>query len=106
MGTSWSERYLPTLLTIIAGLLVVITVELAMLISPGLPSACAQIPDSGLQRKEMIDAIERSNQRLDAIREAIRTQVFRVQVVNADNDRRPAPAPAKSSSTAKPSTPR
>lgn len=104
MAVSWNERYLPGVLTVVAGLLVVIIIELALLISPGLPTANAQIPDSGLQRKELVGAVERTNAKLDAIREALRTQVFKVEVVNAESDRRPAPPTRpKSPSSARPS---
>jgi hypothetical protein len=96
MNTSWSdwsERHIPTLLTIIAGLLVAIIIELALLISPGPPAACAQIPNSGLQRKELIDGIDRTNQKLDELKDILRTQVFKVRVVGTDTDKKTAPSP-------------
>jgi hypothetical protein len=92
MHGSWSERRLPTLLTIIAALLGAIAIELAVLISPGLPAANAQIPDSGLQRKEMIDALIRTQGKIDDIKDFLRTQVLRVRIVGEDGVRRPAPS--------------
>jgi len=97
MHRSWTERRLPALLTVIAGLLGALAIELAVLISPGLPAANAQIPDSGLQRKEMIDALIRTQTKIDEIKDLLRTQVLRVRIVGEDGVRRPAlspPAPA------------
>ncbi len=99
MSTCWSERYLPALLTVIAGLLVAIIVELAVLISPGLPAAQAQIPDSGLQRREMIEAVERTNRKLDELRDVLRDQVLKVRVVGTDTDKKTAQPPRKPPAT-------
>ncbi len=95
MNKHWGERWLPILLTGIAGLLFVVVIELALLLSPALPAAHAQIPDSGLQRKETIDAIERTNQRLDELTKLLRTQVFKVRVVAADTDKQSVRSPGK-----------
>ena len=50
----------------IAGLLLVIALELWVLINPG-PQALAQIPDSGMQRKQMLNEQERMTSTLEQI---------------------------------------
>jgi hypothetical protein len=99
MNPRWGERHLPTLLTIIAGLLVAITIELAVLMSPGLPAAKAQIPDTGLQRKELIEAAARTNQSLEEIKEVLRNQVLKVRVVSTDTDKKATQPPKKPAGT-------
>ncbi len=87
MGPNSEQGRLPTLLTLIAGLLFIVVIELALLLLPGIPSAQAQIPDSGLQRLQLIDAVERTNQKLDDLNKLLRTQVLKVKVVSTDNDK-------------------
>jgi len=87
MRPVWPQRHFSTLLAVIAGLLIVVVIELAMLLSPGLPAAQAQVPDSGLQRKQIVDAIERTNEKLDALNKLLRTQVLKVRMVSTDNDK-------------------
>jgi len=96
MRPVWPQRHFSTLLAVIAGLLILVVIELAMLLSPGLPAAQAQVPDSGLQRKQIVDAIERTNEKLDTLNKLLRTQVLKVRVVSTDNDKQAG----KSSATA------
>lgn len=90
MNTSRDSRYVKTVLTLIAVALVAIMIELATLIPTILPAAQAQIPDSGMQRKEMTEAIERTNQKLDDLKDVLRTQVLKVRVVATDTDKKTA----------------
>ncbi len=92
-----NDRYLKTLLTLIAGLLVAIIIELAMLISPGLPAAQAQIPDSGEQRERQMELIRQTNQKLDDLKGILREQVLKVRVVASDTDKKPVPLPVQPS---------
>lgn len=52
---------------------------------PFLPQAEAQIPDAGLQRKQMLDAMERTNAMLADIRQELQNGTLNVRVVGADN---------------------
>jgi hypothetical protein len=95
MGPNSTQRRLATLLSLIAGLLFIVVVELAMLLWPGVPSAQAQIPDSGLQRLQLLDAVERTNQKLDDLNKLLRTQVLKVKVVSTDNDKQTGRPPVR-----------
>ena len=55
-------------------------------LGPGatLPQALAQIPDSGLQRKKMLDEIQRTNQLLEQIHRTLRTQTIKVRLEGTD----------------------
>lgn len=54
------------------------------------PTALAQIPDAGLQRKQAIDEARRTNQLLQEIRAILSDGVLNVRIQGADN---PAGAP-------------
>jgi hypothetical protein len=54
--------------------------------------ALAQIPDSGLQRKEMLDEARRTNELLSDIKRLLQEHTFNVTVVGADKQ---SPPPAK-----------
>ena len=64
-------------------------------LGPGevLPRAVAQIPDSGMQRKKMLDEIERTNELLERILDTLRTQTFKVSIDSADEPKDVVPAP-------------
>lgn len=47
----------------------------------------AQIPDSGLQRKEILQEIQRTNELLAEIRQLLATQTLNVRIQSADNTR-------------------
>ncbi len=64
-----------------------------------LQSAVAQIPDSGLQRNEMIARLDRIDQSLAAVLDLLRQGTIRVEVV--ESGRKPA-EPAAGSRTATP----
>lgn len=48
-------------------------------------SAMAQIPDSGLQRKLMLEELRRTNQILGEMQELLTSHTFNVHVLGADN---------------------
>lgn len=86
MSETTNARWLRWSLTAIAALLAVIAVELSALLPPLQPRAMAQIPDSGLQRKQMLEATDRTNLLLDQILQFLRTQTVKVKVVGTDKD--------------------
>ncbi len=57
-----------------------------------LERAQAQIPDSGMQRKLLLDEARRTNQLLTEIRQLLKTHTFNVRIQGADNQ---AGKPAK-----------
>lgn len=56
-------------------------------VSPGpfLPVAEAQIPDAGLQRKQILDAIDRTNALLGELKQDLQNGTLNVRIVGADN---------------------
>ncbi len=50
-----------------------------------LPEAQAQIPDSGMQRKLLLEEIRRTNLLLGEIKDLMQKQTFNVRVEGADN---------------------
>ena len=50
-----------------------------------LPEVHAQIPDSGLQRKELLEEVRRTNQVLAEIKQVLLTQTIQVRLQGADN---------------------
>lgn len=50
-----------------------------------LPRAQAQIPDSGLQRKQLVDAAHRTNDLLAQIVDILGSRTIQVRVVDTDN---------------------
>ncbi len=72
------------LLTVIAVLLAIIALELWHA-GPGMtPAASAQIPDSGLQRVNLIDEARRTNALLSDILEHLRTKPVKVEMQRTD----------------------
>ncbi|MFH0983260.1 MAG: hypothetical protein V2A79_17210 [Planctomycetota bacterium] len=55
-------------------------------LAPGevLPRAVAQIPDSGLQRRQMLDEIRRTNQLLEQIHHTLQTETIKVTMEGTD----------------------
>ena len=88
MNESMNARWLRWCLTGIVTLLAVIALELATLVGPIESRAMAQIPDSGLQRKQMLDLQDRTNALLDGILQHLRTQTLKVKVVGTDKESR------------------
>jgi len=80
-----TERYTQIVLTVIAGLLTVIAIELAIVTeATTLPRATAQIPDTGLQRKQIVDEQRITNQRLSALEKHLKEGTVKVRIVQDD----------------------
>ena len=52
---------------------------------PVLERAEAQIPDAGLQRKQLVEAAQRTNELLSDIKRILETQTLHVRLQGADN---------------------
>lgn len=55
---------------------------------PLLDRAEAQIPDAGLQRKQLVDEVRRTNDLLSDIKRILETQTLHVRLEGADNQGR------------------
>jgi hypothetical protein len=77
------DRFTVGLLTTITGLMAIIAVELWVGLSDG-SRAQAQIPDTGLQRKQIVDEARRTNELLEKILDHLRTGSVKVKLENAD----------------------
>ncbi len=97
MNETTNTRWLRALLSAIVCLLAVIAIELSVLMAPVQPRALAQIPDSGKQRYQLLDAQKRTTANLERILQHLRTQTIKVKVVSTDKDnkrpttRKPSP---------------
>ena len=89
MNDPINTRWFRWMLTSIVFLLAVIAIELSALVGPVVPSAEAQIFDSKLQRKQLLEAQERTNSTLNQILLHLRTQVIKVKVIGTDKDKKP-----------------
>lgn len=49
------------------------------------PAAMAQIPDSGLQRKHIVDELRQVNRTLQEIQQTLKTGTLKVRIEGADN---------------------
>jgi hypothetical protein len=81
------DRFTRGLLAVIAVLLAVIAVELWQGRPSMLPTAMAQIPDSGAQRYQMIDEAVKTNKFLADILDHLRTKSIKVQDVGETTDK-------------------
>jgi len=83
--------------TLIAGILAATCARVWLGPGAEIPRAVAQIPDSGLQRKKMVDEIQRTNRLLEQINDTLRTQTIKVRVEGTDKtkDKAAAPRPRK-----------
>lgn len=86
MNDSTNARWLRGLLTGITVLLAIIAIELSTIMGPIESRAWAQIPDSGMQRKQLLDAQEKTNSILEGIFQHLRSQTIKVKVVGTDKD--------------------
>jgi hypothetical protein len=69
-------------------------------LGPGaaLPQAVAQIPDSGLQRNQMLDEMRRTNRWLEQIHRTLQTETIKVRMEGTDktSNKAAVPPPKKS----------
>ena len=92
MPETTNARWLKWSLTAIAVFLGLIVIELSVLIGPMTPAAQAQIPDSGLQRQQLLETQRATNDKLEAILQHLRTQTIKVKVVSTDKETKRTPA--------------
>lgn len=59
-----------------------------------LPRAQAQIPDSGMQRKQILSAAQRTNELLTQIADILGSGTIQVRLVDADNTGKAGGAPS------------
>ena len=85
-SNSMDQRWLRWCLTAIVVLLTVIAIELSVLVGPAGPAAYAQVPDSGLQRKQLLDGQLAGNRTLERILTTLRESTIKVKVVGTDKD--------------------
>jgi len=104
MNDPANARWLRWLLSSIVFMLAVIAIELSVLIGPIVPKANAQapgrrvLPDTAMQRLELLDAQQVTNAKLDQILQHLRTQVIKVKIVGTDKDKKAASKPELPSS--------
>ena len=58
-----------------------------------LPRALAQIPDSGMQRKQLIDEVKHTHRLLEQIHHTLKTQTIKVRMEGTDKTKTKAAVP-------------
>lgn len=89
------DRFTRYILFAIVVLLTIISVELWAFGPDMLPTASAQIPDTGRQRLEIIDETRKTNRLLTQILEQLRDKPIKVSIVTADESRGKSHGPEK-----------
>ncbi len=89
METGYQPRFAIGWLRGVIGLFVVVTC-LRVWVGPVaiLEPARAQIPDSGRQRKQLLEEARRTNQLLTEIKQLLKDHTFNVRMERADNQSR------------------
>ena len=95
MNDSMNQRWLRWSLTAVVVLLGLIAIELSAVVGPLGSSAYAQVPDSGLQRKQLLDGqvrmnneLAKANNTLNQIRQILQERTIKVKVVGTDKELR------------------
>jgi len=78
------DRFTRCILTAITVLLTIIAIELWAGRPSMVPTACAQIPDSGMQRNTLIDEARQTNQLLGEILKHLRSKPIKVKMEAPD----------------------
>jgi hypothetical protein len=78
------DRFTRGVLVTLTALLTIIAIELWAMQPDVVSPAQAQVPDSGLQRYQMIDEARRTNQLLEQILEHLRTKPVKVNITDTD----------------------
>jgi hypothetical protein len=78
------DRFTRGVLIALIALLTVIAIELWAGRPDMVPAAQAQVPDSGLQRYQILDEARRTNQLLEQILEHLRTKAVKVSIADTD----------------------
>jgi len=79
----WKPRFWRTL---VVGFVLLSCLRAWIGTAPQSDVALAQIPDSGLQRKLLIEESKRTNQLLTEIRQILSERTFNVRIQGADNN--------------------
>lgn len=74
------DRYTRVILTALTVLASVLVVELWGRQPSALPPAAAQVPDSGLQRRQQLDEMKRTNELLATILDRLENRTFKVTI--------------------------
>ena len=83
---SSSQHQKPSFSRVVLVLFVLLTcIRVWMGPTPLIDPAQAQIPDSGAQRKMLVDEARRTNQLLTEIKQILSTQTLNVRIEGADN---------------------
>lgn len=80
------DRYTRLLLTALVVLLTIIAFELWAGRPSDLPAAHAQIPDTALQRKQILDEGQRTNELLEQILKHLQTKPIQVRIAADERD--------------------
>ncbi len=81
-----TTQHHPSPSRILLWVFVCVTVWKVWLGSPEvIPVASAQIPDSGAQRRVLIEEVRKANQLLTQISETLRTGTIKVRIIGPDN---------------------
>lgn len=75
------DRFTRMILTALTLLLAIIAVELWAFAPDTTPRASAQIPDTGMQRKLIVDESKRTNELLERILDHLETKPIRVHLI-------------------------
>lgn len=78
------DRYTRGVMTALVMLLSIIAVELWVALPSAVPSAQAQIPDTGLQRQQIVQETQRTNELLQKILDHLKTGTVKVRLETAD----------------------
>ena len=81
------DRWTRYVLVAITALLTVVAVELWAGRPSALPSAHAQVPDTGRQRLRLIEESRRTNELLTEILDHLRTKPIKVKVIGTDKSK-------------------
>lgn len=78
------DRFTRHMLVVLSVLMAIIAVELWVAAPSGTPAAVAQIPDTGLQRQELIVEARRTNELLERIAQHLETKRIKVSLPTDD----------------------
>lgn len=78
------DRYSRGVLTALAVLLSVVAVELWVAMPGAPPAAQAQIPDTGLQRQNLVQETQKTNELLQKIYDQLKSGTVKVKMETAD----------------------
>ncbi len=97
MSTMFVASRRRTIRLLVAGVLAATCARVWL--GPGevVPRASAQIPDAGLQRRELVEEVRRTNRLLEQVLHTLRTETIQVRLEGTDNteDKVVAPRPRK-----------